>query len=147
MNCGEAQQELALWVGQDLTDPARIETLRRHVAICPVCGQRAKALKASLVALGCLEVPQTYDTINSLWPEVEARILASQSQPPIRSSMVVWAALGLLSLAILGGTAWMWRQSPPPPAAPTVTPEEPVAPPSYPTSPGHQSPGINPAIP
>ncbi|RLS52673.1 MAG: hypothetical protein DWH91_16065 [Planctomycetota bacterium] len=146
MNCGEAQQELALWVGQDLTDPVRIETLRRHVAICPVCGQRAKALKASLVALGSLEVPQTYDTIDSLWPEVEARIMARQSQPPMRSSLVIWAALGLLSLVILGGTAWMWRTTPPS-AAPAVTPNEPVAPPLYPPSPGHQSSGISPAIP
>ncbi len=141
MNCGEAQLELALWVGQDLTDATRIEALRRHVAICPSCGQRAKSLQASLVALGSLEVQRTYDTSDSLWPELDARIRAKEAAPPARPSIAIWA-VGLATATALCGAVWAFLpRSSPEPVAPVnrveSTPAEPL-PAAYPY---HQSPG------
>ena len=37
MNCRQAQQDIALFVGHDLDDPRERDDVKRHVATCPDC--------------------------------------------------------------------------------------------------------------
>lgn len=117
MNCDEAKLEIALWVGNDLDDLARIEELRRHIATCPDCRLRTKSLQSSMVLLGAVDQDLTYDPGDSLWPELQSRIDYLERTPknPLPLKKWVWA---LLAVVAVGGVAWSLK-------SPRV--EEPVA--------------------
>lgn len=80
MNCRHARSDLALWVGHDLTDTQRRDELRRHVARCPDCRSHYKRLKDSLRVLEDADRAPTYDSADSLWPELSSRIQRRAAQ-------------------------------------------------------------------
>ena len=138
MNCDEVKLELALWVGNDLDDPARIEELRRHVATCPACRMRAKSLQSSMVLLGATSPDPTYDLPESLWPELKARIEYLEKTPKNPPPYGKWA-IGLACGAAVTAGLWSWVNRPAPPSEPPVTVTIPV--PVTPLSPTYTSPG------
>ncbi len=140
MYCDEVRLELALWVGNDLDDRARIEELRRHIATCPDCRLKAKSLQSSMVLLGASDPDPTFDLPESLWPELNARIEYLERMPKSPPPYGSWALAAICGVAVCGGTwAWMNRQTPSsPPPTPSTT-----APLVTPHSPGH-SPGNGP---
>ena len=140
MNCDEVRLELALWVGNDLDDPARIEELRRHVATCPDCRLKSKSLQSSMVLLGATDPNPTFDIPDSLWPELNARIEYLERTPKTPSPYGSWALAVVCGVAVCGGTwAWLNRSTPPTPP-PIQTPAPPlVTPPSPAHSPGNGS--------
>jgi len=131
MNCDDVRLELALWIGNDLDDPARIEELRRHVATCPNCRLRAKSLQASMVLLGTTTPHVTFDRPESLWPELNARIDYLEKTPRNPPPYGKWA-IGLACGAGLCAGIWMWNNRPAPPSQPpsSVPVSQPVTPPS-----------------
>lgn len=138
MNCDEAKLEIALWVGNDLDDPARIEELRRHIATCPDCRLRTKSLQSSMVVLGAADQDLTYDPGDSLWPELQSRIDYLEKTPKSPFPAVKWA----LALAVIVGVGvGSWSMLTTPPEKPvqqttqTVTPEP--AKPIHSTPPGY----------
>ncbi len=134
MNCDEVKLELALWVGNDLDDRARIEELRRHVATCPECRVRAKSLQSSMVVLGATAPDPTYDRPESLWPELQARIEYLEKTPKNPPPYGKWA-IGLVTAGVMTAGVWAWVNRPAPPTEPpmtvTVPPPAPSPPPSY----------------
>jgi hypothetical protein len=107
MNCRHARSDLALWVGQDLTDKQRRDELRRHVARCPECRSHYKRLKDSLRVLEDADRSPTYEAADSLWPELSNRIQrrAAQHGPASRFNgwlpfVAVTAASALLVVAM-----------------------------------------------
>ncbi len=83
MNCRQAKADIALWIGEDLTDRSRREDLRRHVSACAGCRRHYKRLKGALQVLEHADQEQTYDVSDSVWPEL-ARRIEQQSQPGSR---------------------------------------------------------------
>lgn len=134
MHCDEARLDLALWVGHDLDDRARIEELRRHIATCPQCRSRTKSLQASMVALGTPDPDPTFDRADSLWPDLISRIEYLEASPSSPSHWNAWG-LALCGMVIGMVAAWFWLNpskdsSSPPPTAPSshqpsTTPAEP----------------------
>lgn len=137
MNCDEAKLEIALWVGNDLDDPARIEELRRHIATCPDCRLRTKSLQSSMVVLGAVDQDRTYDPGDSLWPELQSRIDYLERTPKPRFPTTKWA-LALVAVVGVGVGGWSMLQTPPAEPQVQLTPEvEPEpAKPVHVTSPG-----------
>jgi predicted anti-sigma-YlaC factor YlaD len=74
MNCRQAKLEIALCVGEDLTDADRREQLRRHLTGCPECRTHFKQLKGMFQVLEEAEEQQTYDSADSLWPSLAGRL-------------------------------------------------------------------------
>ena len=71
-NCKHAKQDIALWVGSDLDEPA-VHRMERHLAQCPPCREYADSMKA---ALRMLHEPADQPDFSraSLWPALCARI-------------------------------------------------------------------------
>ena len=149
MNCDEAKLEIALWVGNDLDDPARIEELRRHIATCPDCRLRTKSLQSLMVVLGAVDQDLTYDPGDSLWPELQSRIDYLERTPKSPFPITKWV-LALVVVAGVGVGGWSMLKAPPAEpqvqSTPKVEPE--AAKPSHATSPGlshsHYLPGQGP---
>lgn len=138
MNCDEVRLELALWVGNDLDDPARIEELRRHTSTCPGCRLRAKSLQSSMVLLGATDPNPTYDRPESLWPELNARIDSLEKHPKSPPPYGKWA-LALVCGAAVSVGVWSWLNRPAPFSQPPVdSPAQPTPPVTAP-SPGDTS--------
>lgn len=74
MNCRHAKMEIALCVGEDLTDADRREQLRQHLTGCRECRAHFKRLKGMFQVLEQAEEQQTYDTADSLWPSLSGRL-------------------------------------------------------------------------
>lgn len=89
VSCRSIKQDLSLLAGRDLTDRDRIETVRRHIAVCPQCREKYRGLRDGLKAL-------TTDNSNtdaivgsdggtwvesdrSLWPDLASRLPARPS--------------------------------------------------------------------
>lgn len=117
MNCDEVKLELALWVGNDLDDPTRIEVLRRHVATCPQCRSQAKSLQSSMGVLGGIDPDPTFDLQDSLWPELNARIDYLEKAPRQPPAYGKWAIV-LACAAGLGLGLWVMSNRPAPPSEP-----------------------------
>ncbi len=139
MNCDDVRLELALWVGNDLDDPARIEELRRHIATCPDCRLRSKSLQSSMVLLGATDPDPTYDNPESLWPELNARIEYLEKTPKLPMPYGTWALAAVCGLGISVGT-WTWlNRASAPFSSPVNTPSPPVTPYIPTHSPGNGS--------
>jgi hypothetical protein len=80
MNCRDCKTEIALHVGHDEVDPDRWEEVRRHVSTCVSCRVHYKRMKSALGVLEQADAASTYETRDSLWPELSARLDA----PPPR---------------------------------------------------------------
>ena len=74
MNCRQAKLDIALCVGEDLTDADRREKLRQHLTGCRECRSHLKRLKGMFHVLEKAEGQQTYDSADSLWPELVGRL-------------------------------------------------------------------------
>lgn len=74
MNCRQAKTEIALCVGEDLTDANRRERLRQHLSGCPECRGHFKRLKGMFRVLEQAEEQRTYDSADSLWPNLRSRL-------------------------------------------------------------------------
>ena len=138
MNCDEVKLELALWVGNDLDNPTRIEELRRHVATCPQCRSQAKLLQASMGVLGSIDSNPTFDLQDSLWPELNARIDYLEKAPRNPPAYGKWAIL-LACGAGLGLGLWTVSNRPAPTSEPpkTVIQPAPETPTPYSSSSQH----------
>jgi len=66
--------EIALCVGEDLTDADRRENLRHHLARCPECRAHFKRLKGMFHVLEQADEQRTYDSTGSLWPGLMSRL-------------------------------------------------------------------------
>ena len=125
MNCDEVKLELALWIGNDLDDPTRIEELRRHIATCPQCRSQAKSLQTSIGVLGSIDPDPTFDQQDSLWPELNARIdylEKAPRNPPAYGKWVIVLACG----AGLGLGLWVMSNRPAPPSEPPKSVIQPI---------------------
>ena len=100
MNCKQAQQDIALFVGQDLDDPRDRDDVKRHVAVCPDCRQHYRRMKGALKVLGQADAPETYTVAGSLWPELARRINDRASSGP-RSRFNGWAPFVAMTAACL----------------------------------------------
>jgi hypothetical protein len=82
MNCRQAKREIALCVGEDLTDADRREKLRHHLTGCPECRTHYKRLKGMFHVLEQAEGQRTYDSADSLWPALVGRL--GQPRSPLQ---------------------------------------------------------------
>lgn len=134
MNCDDVKLELALWVGNDLDDPTRIELLRRHMAVCPQCRAQAKSLQSSMGVLAAVDPNLTFDHTDSLWPELNDRIDYLERTPDNAPAYGKWAILlacmAGISLGIWAITNRSAPPSEPPPTVPLPVPEAPLPSPS-----------------
>lgn len=74
MNCRQAKREIALCVGEDLTDADRRAELRGHLTGCPDCREHLKRLKGMFQVFERAEGQQTYDCADSIWPGLSGRL-------------------------------------------------------------------------
>jgi predicted anti-sigma-YlaC factor YlaD len=100
MNCRQAQQDIALFVGQDLDDPRERDDVKRHVATCPDCRAHYRRLKGTLKVLAHADAPETYTTTGSLWPELAGRINNRRPTGP-RGRFNGWAPFVAMMAACL----------------------------------------------
>jgi predicted anti-sigma-YlaC factor YlaD len=84
MNCRQAKADIALWIGEDLPEPQHREELRRHVAACPECRAHYKRMKRTIAVLEHADRAATYDSGDSLWPELSRRIARRPESAPSR---------------------------------------------------------------
>lgn len=125
MNCDEVKLELALWIGNDLDDPTRIEELRRHIATCPQCRSQAKSLQTSIGVLGSIDPDPTFDQQDSLWPELNARIDYLEKTPRQPTAYGKWVIV-LACGAGLGLGLWVMSNRPAPPSEPPKSVIQPI---------------------
>lgn len=100
MNCRQAQQDIALFVGHDLDDPRERDDVKRHVATCPDCREHYRRMKGALKVLSRADAPETYTTTGSLWPELASRIDARRHSGP-RGRFNGWAPFVAMTAACL----------------------------------------------
>jgi hypothetical protein len=100
MNCRQAQQDIALFVGHDLDDPRERDDVKRHVATCPDCREHYRRLKGTLKVLSHADAPETYTTTGSLWPELAGRINNRRPSGP-RGRFNGWAPFVAMTAACL----------------------------------------------
>lgn len=100
MNCRQAQQDIALFVGHDLDDPRDRDDVKRHVATCPDCRAHYRRMKGTLKVLAHADAPETYTTTGSLWPELAGRINDRRPTGP-RGRFNGWAPFVAMTAACL----------------------------------------------
>jgi hypothetical protein len=100
MNCRQAQQDIALFVGHDLDDPRERDDVKRHVATCPGCRAHYRKMKGTLKVLAQADAPETYTTTGSLWPELAGRINNRRPTGP-RGRFNGWAPFVAMTAACL----------------------------------------------
>ncbi|MCA8992637.1 MAG: zf-HC2 domain-containing protein [Planctomycetaceae bacterium] len=74
MNCREAQNEIALLVGDDLDDVTTRKTLKKHVAQCPSCHAHYRSVRQAVAVLTSSDRAETFESRDSLWPNVQKRL-------------------------------------------------------------------------
>lgn len=84
MNCRTARKQIALLVGDDLSQPEAAE-LMVHLRACPECAENRREMGASSGVLSaCNDEPVRRDH-ESLWPDVRANLQVMEAyQPPRR---------------------------------------------------------------
>jgi len=105
MDCRQVQSVLALAVGQDACDPAAEQTVRAHLAACPVCRRTQRDLETAHAAL--LESRTQPAFRRGLWPQVAACLAEWERRPQfarfnvwVPSLAAVAACLLLVSVAV-----------------------------------------------
>ncbi len=116
MNCRQAKQNLALWVGDDL-EPSAIVALERHISVCPGCREAWVQLRQSQEALAtaakCLPATSLraesslpgveQPAVDSLWPAISRRLPmpASSMQRPRFNGWVPGLAVAVACVAVM----------------------------------------------
>ena len=106
ISCGQARDELALEVGQDLETGLGSE-LRQHLADCSECCRAWLALQESHGRLQQLKNDSPVVESPGLWTNVET-VIQSRGLRPERSSFPSWllgVAVAVLFLVVLVGEA------------------------------------------
>ena len=113
MNCRDARTEIALSLGHDETDESRWEEVRRHVSTCVPCRVHYRRLKEALSALDHADPPSTYETRDSLWPELASR-LDAQPRRASSSGYGNWLPYASFIMAcMLFVVVWTYQPNPP----------------------------------
>jgi hypothetical protein len=101
MNCRQAQREIALLAGDDLSDDDRRRDVERHLAVCPACREKQARMGAALGAMVAAEAPATYDCVHSLWPGVRRQLSRPASRASAGSDWKSWTpfAAGVVTCA------------------------------------------------
>lgn len=122
VSCRKVKQDLSLLAGRDLTDRERIETVRRHMAVCPHCRAKYRGLRNGVKALAAnstagsdsdaLDGGTWVESGRSLWPEVSERLPtrpSTQSEASNRWTARNWppliamvAACGVMAVVLFG---------------------------------------------
>lgn len=110
LSCSETKPELALFVGNDVADPALRAAVKRHLASCPECRGEYRQLKQVLSVLQHATPPETFEVRGSLWPAVSARL--QQPAAPPHGFRRWWPATSLLAASLLLGTFLFWPAPP-----------------------------------
>ena len=101
MNCRQAKLDIALWIGEDLTDAGAREELRRHVAACPPCRTHYRRLKKTLGVLEHADREATYDAADSVWPELSRRLDQRSRRPMQGNRFNGWLPFAAMTAACL----------------------------------------------
>jgi len=101
MNCRQAKLDIALWIGEDLTDVGAREELRRHVAACPPCRTHYRRLKKTLGVLEHADREATYDSSDSVWPELSRRLDRRSRRPTQGNRFNGWFPFAAMTVACL----------------------------------------------
>ncbi len=99
MNCRKARSQIALWIGDDLEEPIRLE-IERHLAFCPDCRDHWKRMKVSLQVLHdsgefMLETP-----CDSVWPGLATRLQSVDRRSQAVASERLVPAIAVIALCL-----------------------------------------------
>lgn len=119
MNCSQVKREIALWVGQDLDDPARRTEVKRHVSSCPECRDHYRHMKQTLQVLERADREPTYQAGDSLWPAVAEQI-SHGSEPESPGRFNGWMPFIAMTAACLTLMVVINEQPQQPVGAPTT---------------------------
>lgn len=103
MNCRTAKKQIALWVGNDLSQSA-IESLEHHIENCPKCQDRAEALLSSSDVLLAFNTETVRSPSDSVWDGVRQKIEEDPRRDTRRSGQITGAlflAAAMLLIAVL----------------------------------------------
>lgn len=103
MSCRAARKQIALWVGDDLSQSA-IESLEKHIENCSECQERSEALLSSSEILLAFNTQTARSPSDSVWDGVREEIEADPRRERRRSHQVTGGLLlsaALLLLAVL----------------------------------------------
>jgi hypothetical protein len=103
MNCRTARKQIALWVGNDLSQSA-IESLEHHIENCPKCQERAEALLSSSDVLLTFNTETVRSPSDSVWDRVREKIEEDPRREARRSGRMtggLFLAAAMLLIAVL----------------------------------------------
>lgn len=103
MNCRTARKQIALWVGNDLSQSA-IESLEHHIENCPKCQERAEALLSSSDVLLAFNTETVRSPSDSVWDGVRQKIEEDPRREARRSGRItggLFLAAAMLLIAVL----------------------------------------------
>lgn len=111
MKCREVRREIALQLGHDSQDRDRWEEARLHLAQCPGCRVHMQRIKTALACVEQANTSGTYETRDSVWPELESRLSGSGRRGA--NSFRPWMPLVSVAAACLLFVG-VWISAPPP---------------------------------
>ena len=104
--CFIVRRQLALFVGDDLTDGQK-RTVETHLEVCPSCRLQFAALQRSREAM--LQCGVEHSPIGpSLWPRLRSRLEPAELSRPVQPSLLPLGALAAASVAI---AVMLWNGS------------------------------------
>jgi hypothetical protein len=101
MNCRQAKLDIALWIGEDLTDGGAREELRRHVGACPPCRAHYRRMKKTIGVLEHADREATYESSDSVWPELAKRLDQRARRPMQGHRFNGWLPFAAMTVACL----------------------------------------------
>jgi hypothetical protein len=103
MNCRQAQREIALLIGEDLSEDDRREEVEQHLKRCPGCREHRARAASALAAITTAEPQSTFESVHSLWPGVRRRLAQPPAPVPRQWDWKAWApfAAGVAACASL----------------------------------------------
>lgn len=105
--CRRVRRLLALYVGDDLTEPER-RAAEAHVAACPNCRAYLASLERSRDSLlQCRTQTSGDETSPSLWPALKNRLQAAPPAAPRRNS---WLPVGAMTAATVAIAVVLWNR-------------------------------------